>query len=234
MNNWLWIVGLILQTVLLGVLLRSGLVRKLPLFTSLMAFYVGRAVFLHFGADLMEDDAFSMCQQGLSLIDLIFQIGVAWELMSGGRSERAERTQGRHRGRQVMWFGAMVAASAALAWAVSTISPIKLYAHFDRGVILTSLLMLMVAAWALPKMREPGRAAAGRVLIGYTPLAATAIASQIGVAIAASTRNKHAYFGWSYATAIVYLAVLVFWLAAIIRNSARPLKKTRDAAVSAA
>src|SRR5208337_613222 len=123
MNNLIWTTGLILQILLLAVLMRGGLARKLPFFTALIAFYVARSVFLQVGSNLMEDDAYAICNQALSLVDLLLQMLVAWELLRGGRRDRNAITQAAPIGRRVLWFGAMIAVSAAFAWGLSKITP---------------------------------------------------------------------------------------------------------------
>lgn len=225
MNNLLWTIGLILQILLLAVLMRGGLARKLPFFTALIAFYLARSVFLHVGSGLMEDEVFSLCTQALSLVDLLFQMLVAWELLRGGRRGPLATTQAAPVGKRALWFGAMIAVSAALAWGISEIPPINQFKQFDRGVILASTLMLLISAFPFFRKREQRAAAANRVLAGYALLAAASITAQIGKALAAFERDAHAYFGWSYVTAIAYLTVLGFWLIALPRVSTRPLLK---------
>jgi hypothetical protein len=225
MNNVLWTVGLILQILLLAALLRGGLARKLPLFTALIAFYVARSVFLFAGSELMEDEAYSLCEQALSLIDILFQILVAWELLRAGRSDAGARAQAAPLGSKALLFGALIVGSAALAWGLSEIPPLNRSRQFDRGIIFTAALMLMVAAYTLISKKAAHAAAARRVLTGYSVLAAAVICAQVGKSFAQLQRDPRAYYLWSYVAIVAYLAVLGFWLVALPQVSTRPLLK---------
>ena len=85
MNTSIWAIGLILQCLLLGALARRGMARRLPLFTALVGFYVVRSVFLFAAFGHLSTDTYSLTYQALSLMDIVFQVLVAWELFSGGR-----------------------------------------------------------------------------------------------------------------------------------------------------
>jgi len=234
MNTALWTVGLVLQFLVLVALLRSGLARRLPFFTALIAFYLARSAFLYVGSSLIEDDAYKVCTQVLSLIDLAFQVVVAWELLNGGRRMGNAPIEGASRGRLAILFAVMIVVSAAVAWGLSEVSPINRFKQFDRGVILTSTLWILVAASVIFRKRELHATAANRLLAGYFFLGAAGISGQIGRAVSASARNGHAYIAWSYVTALVYLAVSAFWLIALTRVSTRPLlKKPRKAMAGA-
>ncbi len=235
MNTLIWTLGLILQILLLATLMRGGLARKLPFFTALIAFYVARSVFLYAGSGLMEDDAFSVWQQVLSLVDILFQILVAWELLRGGRGDPGTRTQAAPLGRLALLFGALLAGSATLAWELSEANPLNRSKQFDRGVILTSALMLLVAACSFSRRKVPPAAAANRVLAGYALLAAATFSAQVGKTLAEIQRDSRAYYLWSYVAVVAYLAVLGFWLVALNGVSSHPLlKRPRKTAAGAA
>jgi len=225
MNNSLWAIGLILQVLLLAALMRGGLARKLPFFTALIAFYVVRSVFLYAASELMENDAYALCEQALALVDILFQILVAWELLRGGRGDSGARTQAAPLGRQALLFGALIVGSAALAWGLSAMNPLHRSKQFDRGVVFTAALMLLVAAYTFLWRKGPHLAAARRVLAGYALLAAASISGQVGKALAAIERQSRPYYAWSYAAVAAYLAVLGFWLVALHGVSPRPLLK---------
>ncbi|HTW79824.1 MAG TPA: hypothetical protein VME23_09815 [Terracidiphilus sp.] len=225
MNNTLWTIGLILQVLLLAALLRGGLARKLPFFTALISFYVARSLFLFAGSGQMEDEVYIFCEQALSFIDILLQIVVAWELLRGGRSDPGVRTQAAPVGRLALLFSALIVGSAALAWGLSEISPLNRSRQFDRGVVLTAALMLLVAACTFFRRKGPDAAAAKRVLGGYVLLAVASISAQVGKTLAQIQRNPQAYYLWSYVAIVAYLAVLGFWLVAMSRVSTRPLLK---------
>ncbi len=225
MNNVLWTIGLILQVLLLAALLRGGLARRLPLFTGLMAFYIGRSVFLFAGYGLMADEDYSFSEQVLSLVDILFQILVAWELLRGGRSDPGVHTQPPPVGRRALLFSALIVGSAVLAWGLSEISPLDRSRQFDRGVIFTAALMLLVAACTFFRKTGPPAAAAKLVLAGFALLSVAGISAQVGKTLAQFERNPRAYYLWSYVAIVAYLAVLGFWLVALPCVSTRPLVK---------
>jgi len=218
-NNWLWGSGLALQLVLVGLLVRSGTVRRLPLFTSLIGFYVLRSVLLFGAFGHVRREAYSMSYEALSFLDLGLQVLVAWELFCGGRSNANARVEmqpwaGSKLGR-VAVFLALFVLSAGLAWGISLWIRANPRSPVDRGVLLSSILMLAVAAACLPRRGYGTFVPVRRVLEGFSVLAMTSIAAQIGRTVTAEQRQAELYTRWSYLASIAYLGVLAIWIVAM-------------------
>jgi hypothetical protein len=229
MNTSIWAIGLILQCLLLGALARRGVARRLPLFTALVGFYVVRSVFLFAAFGHLSTDTYSLTYQALSLMDIVFQVLVAWELFSGGRQYPPAPAHSAavqdSLWRRLALFSALLVGSAAVTWGLSAAVPANPNVRMDRGVLLSSALMLAVAAVTFFWLRNSRGPATRRVLEGFAILAASGILAQIGRALAARHRDAWAYGFWSYLAAVAYLAVLLFWLVALPRAAAHPGRK---------
>lgn len=232
MNNWIWGAGLGMQVVLLWVLVHRRITRYLPLFTTLIGLYVFRSVFLYAGFGHISGDMYSLSYDALSLLDVVMQVLVAWELFCAWQEERIA---GRALDRMAAFAGLVVAA-AAVAWGISRAVPAAVHTPIDRGVLLPSVLMLLVLG--VREMRPTGAAtamqrAARRVLVGFAVLAAAGIASQVGRTVAALHREARLYLRWTYMDAFAYLVVLLFWLIALSgqrrRTEPRPAEQERPA-----
>jgi hypothetical protein len=219
LNNSIWATGLLLQCLLLAALVVRGVWRRLPLFTILIGFYLVRSVFLFASFGFLDQAAYSLASQALSLTDLVLQTMVAWELFSGGRQYPPNdgATVPVSLRRRLAIFFALLAGSAVAVWGVTAAIHINPANGLDRGVLLPFTLMLAVAAVTYFRGWISRSPAGQRVLVGFTALAVSGIAAQIGRAIAAQYRNASAYRGWSYEAAVAYLVILLFWLLALAR-----------------
>lgn len=231
-SNWIWAAGLTLQCLLLAVLARRGVVRRLPVFTSLIALYLLRSLFLFAAFGRLSAATYQSTYAALSWLDILLQIVVAWELFRGGwRNLPSAETLWR----RVAIFAGLAALSAAAAWAISRAVPTDLRAPIDRGVLFPSLLFVTVAIAAILRHDPPAGSAPRRILEGFAPLGMVAILSQIGRTLAALHRDGTSYKHWSYAAAVSYLVVLVFWLLAVpAEKPAAPVKPARKRGIRAA
>lgn len=221
MNNWIWTIGLTLQLLLLGALVLRGTFRRLPVFTVLISFYFCRSIFLVAVSRHMNESTLTVVRAVLSLLDIAGQVFVAWELFGERRQDSGKQITA-HRStvtKPVLFrlgmFLALVAISALTSWGISQVVPSSPRSPLDRGILVPSLLILIVTSIALSQRMYSRAPVPFRVLAGFAVLAAAEILSQLGRVYAASQRNVLVYRGWSYEVVFVYLAVLLWWLAAV-------------------
>ncbi len=237
MNDWIWTIGLLLQCLLIGVLVGRGVARILPLFTGLIGFYVARSLFLFTTFGHLSGATYSLSYQTLSLIDSVFQILVAWELFCGGRRNPVVPSLRKSAANAISptlaAFCALLMGSATIAWAVSKAVSATLNSPLDRGVLLSCLLILAVAAFRFLKPCSLRGPTPRRILEGFAVFGAVDFGAQIGRTIAAQRRDSTLFSFWSHLSAFVYLAVLVFWIVVLlfraVNNSATVILEKRKA-----
>ena len=206
MNNWIWALGFILQCTLLGVLLYRGMARRLPFFTALVAFYAFRTLFLFTASGHLNPAADLLSYNVRSAMDVALQILVAWELFHEGRGALI----GGRLISRLGAFSALLALAATMTWAILRALPAQLGHPVDNRVLFPCLLMLMVASGVA--LRGGRRfTAARRVLAGFALISGVRLFAQVGTAVSGLHRNAHATTRWSYAEAVTYMAVTVFW-----------------------
>ncbi len=217
LNNWIWATGLVLQCALLGFLGWRGTARRLPLFTGLIAFYVLRSIFLFAAHGRVSSEIYSLSVGALSTLDVVLQVLVGWELFRTAGSTQSPGS----RWRSLAVFCGLVALSVAGAWGISAAVPASYRSPVDRGVLLPCLLMILIAALAFFRSSRTFNSTPSRVLFGFAVIGATGIATQIGRALAALRLQASAYTNWSYSGAVLYLAVLIWWIVAILTEPKR-------------
>lgn len=213
LNNILWSLGLTLHLLLLITLVVRGMARRLPAFTGLMSFYLLRSLMLYALSGHLHGPAYAVGYNALSLMDLLLQILVAWELLGAVQAFRGMALV-----RRLALFSAAIVLSGALAWGISLAIHADSRTPVDRGVLFCSALMLAVATAAAGRgLHGPAR----RVLQGFCMLSLSGIVSQVERTLAAMHRNAPAFHRWSYAEAAVYLLVLLFWLLSLQAGAVR-------------
>lgn len=209
-NLVLWFAGLALQSLLIFALFRRGLFRSFPVFTSLMAFYILRSALFYilssFGPLSVHGDLYNF----LSVTDLFLQILLVIEVAvrTSGLA-----TQRKHGG----WARAAVqlTVEGAIAAGIAYAIPEPMRVPVDRGVVFVMILMVLRVAWTV-RHRISGFArwiATGFALYGLAVTAA-AVAQSHAVAV----RSTLAYAAASYAKAVVYLGVVIFWMLVLPRS----------------
>ena len=204
-NDALWGTSLALECALLAVVFARGVARRLPCFTVLLAFYPLRAVVLFALFGHLATPDYAGLNDWLSLAGLLLQLVVAVEI-----GLKIFRVAARRWAAWVVpvaaWAGTMLL--LAVLPARSPVPP-------DRLQMFCSLTMVLLGVWAAVERapRLVGRVAVGLAAYGVVDLMATA-----GKAAAAMHRDAQSFAAWSYASSVVYLGVVVFWMFSLRRD----------------
>jgi hypothetical protein len=213
-NLILWIVSLGLQIILLAVLLRRGLIGRIPLFTVLIAFYVLRSTVLYTLSSHFGGPSFALILSALAITDIVLQVAVAWELFSAAASSGAPPViaTGMAPGSfltRLVKFSLLLITAAAFATVLSTMVHASPRAPVDRGILFTSTLFLLVF---LASLAPQTPALVRRIAGGFALYAGASILCQIGRTLAAVKRDVIWFNRWSYAEVVSYLAAVLFFL----------------------
>lgn len=211
-NQWLWMAGLALQSLLLAVLLVRGVARRFPVFVLLILFYAIRSALLFALFGHVAQATYRTLYNGLSSFDIFLQLMVAGELGFHGMQQRGWTW------RRATAFSALVVLAAAATWSIATSLSPRGPVPLDRGALFTSALMLLLFLWMTwaKVSRLPYRIAAGFAFYSAVSLMAELERSRAGFG-----RNAIAFSAWSYVQASIYLIVLLVWLL-VLRDDQDP------------
>jgi hypothetical protein len=212
-NRVVWAGGILLQILLLAVVLWRGIVRRFPAFAALIAFYPARAILFYFLAGRLDADAYDTLFHALAMVEIALQALLAIEI-----ARRLARAMGGWTWRRGV--AALVLAAVALALTAVTFSllPEKQLAGRTQIAMGFVMIEMLAVAWK--------QAGAGNLFLipaGFAAFAGFQLLSLAGSAYAATHHEAGAYLAWSYLPACGYLAVVVFWIAAL-KGQERPVK----------
>jgi hypothetical protein len=228
------LLAVLLHALLLTLLFLRGVARRLPFFTTLLAFYLLRSLSLYALFGHIDADAYAFWFNALDLVDLLLQILVVWELFRATRSNSAASTGDAIQPasstlRHAALFAALLLISAATSWIISVVVPSSPRAPLDRGVLLTGGVMLLAALLSIPKSDSVRPSLPRRLLFGFGVLGATNILCQIERSLAAFHRAPVPFLRWSWIEAVAYLAVVLFWIWTIAMHPLRTLPEVESA-----
>ena len=204
LNNTLFTLGLLLQLALLITLFLRRIPRRHPLFTTLIAFYLFRALLLFTIFGHIPPDDYDALRANLSLTDILLQLAVAIELIVHLVRTDTHTTLRRFLAPLV----AILIGYAATAIIISRL-PTRTPIPIDRSQLFLSLLMLLLFLWAIltPASRLLRNITTGFALNAFLSLAAVA-----GHTLAATHRDARTYNRWSYVAAAAWLITVTLWL----------------------
>lgn len=211
------LLAVFLHALLLTLLFLRGAARRLPAFTTLIAFYLLRSLLLYGLFGHMDDDAYALFFNALDLLDLFLQVLVMWELLR--KTSTISSTL--HR---AALFAGLLLLSAAASWGISMAIPATPHLRLDRGLLLTSALMLLTALTSIKNAPTLAR----RVLFGFGALGFANILCQVERTLAAFHREPLPFRRWSYIEAVAYLAIVLFWIVDLISERRRTAHCARD------
>jgi hypothetical protein len=219
-NRALWAAGLVLQCGLAFTVFRRQIPRRLPGFTALLLFYPLRAAFLFALAGHIDSDTYNSYFNALALVEIPLQALVAVEL-----TMRLMGDLGGGARRRILILLAALAAVCGLT--ATTLHMIAERQLTDRVQIFMSFLFVGILALALFAALRTGSRSRNLVCIsvGFAAFAVFQIAALAGKAHAMTMRNSGAYVAWSYLPACGYLAVVIFWLIALKRESRQNVRR---------
>jgi hypothetical protein len=207
-NQAVWGGGLILECMLAGVVFARRIAARFPAFAALMVFYPLRAVLLFACQERIAVDAYDSLFSVLSVMEFVLEILVAGEI--GLRWARAAGSSTRR-----YWALVAIAGSAVgLAWSVAAFASGKV--TVDRMEISIWFLMLGLFAAVFTKTREANLI---RIAAGFAVFSLFQLVTLAGRLHAWTGHGMREYLAWSYVPAAAYIAVVIFWLAALRREA---------------
>ncbi len=214
--------GTALECVLIGLLLARKVSRSLPAFTLLLLFYVVRSVCLFALFPVVPRPRYREMASVLSTVDVVMQLVVSVDFFRFTLRQTGQVLRARSWVLALAYLLAGIAA-VGMARALPSRSPVPV----DRATIFlgVSLLVLLIYA-GKARLRSP----ATFFLAGLAAVDLSSFVSQAGRSIAALHRNLHAFVRWSYASAAVYLLVLLLWCALLLLRPATWNALPRDQA----
>jgi hypothetical protein len=206
--------SLLLECALVWAVFRRGIARSFPGFTALLLLYPLRAAALFVLSRSVDEDTYHALFGWLEAAEIPLLAWVWVEL-----ALRLVRRAGGWSVRRSLAILLLVAAALNLAWILPIFVPEKGLA--DRVQVTAGFLMLELFGVALfgPAWRgERTRWGSGNLVCipaGFAAFAVFQFAAVAGKAHAMTRHASGAYIAWSYVPACGFLAVVVFWLAAL-------------------
>ena len=216
-NTTIWTLGFVLQCALVFVAFRRGVARRFPIFGSMLVFYPIRAALLFglsgFGlwAPHIHGGVAGSLYAALSFVDVLLQLMVAVEL-----ALHLIRGIGGWTGLRALLCFLPLAAACVFTWITHFLLPSRITANGLQIFAWFALLVLVGAVLKYSRYYNLTRISAGLAVLSLMQLSALA-----GRAVAFLHRNAGRYVAWSYVPALGYLAVVVFWLVTLRKESER-------------
>ena len=209
LNTIVWIFSAALQLALFAALFSRRLARRIPIFTALIGFYLARSIFLYLVFGHIGLATYHALYDNLQIVDLLLQAGVAIEIAIHLSNSEPNLTLRR---------GLTPLALLALAVLCTALATMLLPAHApipaDRAQLFFSFLMILLFVWSQTTPATLTRnEVAGFALYGIVNLSAS-----FGRTYAALHEDLASYAIWSYALAVIYLIVILYWLLTLKRQ----------------
>jgi hypothetical protein len=224
-NDALWALGLVLQIALAAVVFRRGIARRFPCFAALVCFYPLRAGLLFALAARLDADAFNSLFSVLAFAEILLQgmlaIELIWVMIP--RADAEARGILRRGGRVVFVLLISLGAAGALTWL--TLNTMPAHSLVDRLQVYAWFVMIALFFAALKYSQSTNPIP---ITAGFAAFSLVQIATLFGRAHAFLKHDAARYLAWSYAPAIAYLVVVVFWLIAL-RKEPRSIARALSA-----
>jgi len=214
-NTTIWTLGFVLQCALVYVAFRRGVARRFPIFGSMLVFYPIRAALL-FGLSRfglwphLRSSLAASLYTVLSFADILLQLMVAVEL-----ALHLIRGIGGWTRLRALLCLLLLGAACVFTWITLFLLPSRIAAN---GLQIFAWFALLLVGAVLKGSRSPNltRISAGLAVFSLMQLSALA-----GRTAAFLHRNVGQYVAWSYLPAMGYLAIVVFWLVTLRKESER-------------
>jgi hypothetical protein len=204
-NTAIWAAGIAIQIALVYVVFRRGVARGFPGFAVLAVFYPLRSALLFALSGRLESDDYNTLHNALSLAEAPLQLFVAIELLL-----RRMRETGGWTARRIPLALLMLCAPFVLT--ALTMNAIPSRVEHDRVPVFMGFVMLVVFAAIVKGSRSANAVQIGG---GFALFALAQFAALAGRAHAMLLRDTSAYLAWGYVPAVSYLAIVLFWTAAL-------------------
>jgi hypothetical protein len=208
-NTTILIVGFVLQCALVYAVFRRGVARGFPLFAALLVFQPVRSALL-FGLSARIDSSLaSSLYEVLDFIDVALQMTVAVEL-----ALRLIRGLGGWTRLRTLLCLVLLCAASVFTWGALALVPHRIFN--GRLQLFAWFVLLTLFAAVLRGSRSPNLT---RISLGFSVFSLMQFSALAGRTVAFLHRDQGQYLAWSYLPAIGYLAIVVFWLIALQRES---------------
>jgi hypothetical protein len=212
-NITIWTFAVVLQCVLVYVVFRRGIARRSPFFASLLVFHPLRAALLFGMSGHVRTSLAGPLYGAFSFIDDALQLMVAVEIAL----HLVRGIGGWTRFRALLCL-LLLGASSVFTWIMLVSVPNRISS--DRLQLFVWFALLALFGAVLKGSRSPNltRFSAGLAVFSLMQFAALA-----GRTVAFHNRNAGQYAAWFYVPAVGYLAIVIFWLITLRRESERTL-----------
>jgi hypothetical protein len=167
-NELFLTLALLLECGLLALLLARGIARRLPVFSTLLAFYLLRSTLLFSIFGHIDSASYASIVESLSIVDLLLQSLVAIEI--AGDLSPANGASA-YRPRAILMLPPIVALLAT--WLLASILPVNSPVPFDRAQTFDWLWLMILGCCSIAARQAspPSR----RVAVGFALYAAAVV-----------------------------------------------------------
>jgi len=212
-NITIWTFAVVLQCVLVYVVFRRGIARRFPLFASLLVFHPFRAALLFGLSGHVRSGLASSLYEVLSFIDDALQLMVTVEI-----ALHLVRGIGGWTRLRALLCLLLLGAASLFTWITLTLVPNRISS--DRLQLFVWFALLVLFGAVLKGSRSPNLT---RISAGLSAFSLVQFSALAGRTVAFLNRNAGQYAAWSYIPAVGYLAIVIFWLITLQRESERTL-----------
>jgi hypothetical protein len=219
-----WVAGFVGNVTLLVVLIAKHRARRFPIFTSLIAFGIARAVGLFFVTRYGSAQAYFYGYWTLGILDVTLQFLVVYEAASqifcpGGRWAPGVR-------RTFLWIIAVsVTLATGLAWlsqppAADLLGTVIMRLNFSASVLMCELFVGMIVlsvTTGLPWRTHVARIVQGLGICAIVGILIEALQSYFGF-----VRGTGTYTFLSYFQLGTNVAAQIFWITAMVKEAPEP------------
>ena len=221
-NTTIWTFALVLQCVLVYVIFRRGVARRFPVFAVLLIFYPVRAALLFGLTAHVHSNLASSLYAVLSFADDLLQLMVAAEL-----ALHLIRPMGGWTRFRALLCLLLLGAASALTWITLVLVPNRITT--DRLQLFAWFVLLALFGAVLKGSRSPNLT---RISAGLSVFSLMQFSALAGRTVAFLHRNAGQYVAWSYIPAVGYLAIVIFWLITLRKESLDPFPVSRKRGLS--
>ena len=210
-NTTIWTFGFVLQCILVYVVFRRGVARRFPAFGSLLVFHPIRAALLFGLYGHIRSGLASLFYEVLSFTDDALQLMVAVEL-----TLHLIRGMGGWTRFRALLFLLLLGAASVFTWITLVLVPNRI--STERLQLFAWFVLLVLFGAVLKGSRYPNLT---RISAGFSVFSLMQFSALAGRTVAFHNRNAGQYAAWFYVPAVGYLAIVIFWLITLGKESER-------------
>jgi hypothetical protein len=212
-NTTIWTFGFVLQCVLVYVVFRRGIARRFPVFASLLVFHPVRAALLFGLSGHIRGDLASLLYEVMSFTDDALQLMVVVEVVL-----HLIRGIGGWTRFRALFCLLLLSAASLFTWITLVLVPNRI--STDRLQLFAWFALLALFGAALKGSRSPNLT---RISAGFSVFSLVQFSALAGRTVAFLNHNEGQYAAWSYVPTVGYLAIVIFWLITLRKESERIL-----------